>query len=84
MYIINGNADTLYVNVNILNLTNKEYKINFFLCLDTYLGENSKEHFLLQDNSILNYEHEIINPTNIIIIRSFDRKQNLGIDILFS
>ena len=68
-------------------INNKAVKNNtydFYLCLDTYLGEKSNEHFILQDNFTINKESKIETPENLTKITSYDKKKQLGLIVIFN
>jgi len=79
-----SNADTLIIDLNIINLTYDVYNIEYFLCLDTLLGESSDKHFILSDKNVLNFEREFIDTSNISSIQSYDDKSKLGVNIILN
>jgi hypothetical protein len=79
----NSSANALIINFTISNLTEKDIIIDYYYCIDTYLGEKSKKHFTLPGNITLNSEKEFLSADIPPVITSYDDKSNLGIDIFF-
>jgi len=79
-----SSADTLIIDLSILNLTEKETEIGYVFCIDTYLGEKSKKHFILPGNILVNTEREITKYAIPSIIQSYDEKIKLGLNIFFN
>lgn len=78
------NANTLVMDLLINNKATKNNIYDFYLCLDTYLGEKTNEHFSLQDNFIIKKESKIETPENLTKISSYDKKKQLGLDVIFN
>lgn len=76
-------ADTLIIDLNIINLTKKMFPIDYLLCFDTYLGERSKQHFILPKNSVVISESKIDLPCKFSNFQSYDRDKNLGVTVYF-
>lgn len=77
-------ANTLIIDLRIDNLTEKIFTFDSILCLDTYLGEKSGEHFVVSDNTVINNEQEILDTSTIDYIQSFNHDYKLGINMLFN
>ncbi|MCK4798430.1 MAG: hypothetical protein KAT05_13705 [Spirochaetes bacterium] len=86
-YLISSNisksADTLMLDLNIINLTENLYSIEFFLCIDTCLGESTKNHFILPGNMILQTENEIPSEASLSYIQTLNNDLNIGANIIF-
>lgn len=76
-------ADTLVIDLIILNLTTKMYPVDYLLCFDTYLGEESKQHFILPKSFVVIAESKIDLPCKFSNFQSFNRDKNLGITVYF-
>ncbi len=76
-------ADTLIIDINITNLTQKMFPVDYLLCFDTYLGEQSKQHFILPKNIAVISESKIDLPCKFSNFQSYNRDINLGITVYF-
>ncbi len=76
-------ADTFIIDLNISNKTTKMFPVNYLLCFDTYLGESSKQHFVLPVNLVVISECKVDLPCNFSNFQSFDRKKNIGVTVYF-
>jgi hypothetical protein len=74
--------DTLLIDLEIFNLTSDIDKINFFLCIDTYLGEQSKRPFILPDNSIITRERELLDLSGIPYIISKNEELKTSVNVI--
>jgi len=79
----NKNANALSVVLSFTNLTEKETGIDYFFCLDTYLGEKAKKHFVIS-NTVIAGEKEFLSPEIPGSIISYDEKSSIGIEIIFN
>lgn len=82
--VAGGSSDTLLIDLSLINLTDKIININYYFCVDTYLGEKLNKHFLIPGGVVVDSEKEI--PKNGIpgIITSFDNDLKLGVNILLN
>ena len=76
-------ADTLIIDLNLINLKKKMIPVNFLLCFDTYLGEKLKQHFILPVNKVVISECEVGLPCKFSNFQSLDREKNIGITVFF-
>ena len=77
------NADSLLIEITLQNLTDEDYKVDILLCLDTYLGDKTKNHFLINENTIIIGEKEF-KTINFPFIKSFDKELKIGLNLLFN
>jgi len=76
-------ADTLVIDVNIENKSLDPYDISFFLCIDTYIGEKTRNNFIMPGNYILQNETEIPKSAPVSNILTYDDKKKIGVNIVF-
>lgn len=76
-------ADTLLIDLNIENKLNNDYDIDFFVCVDTYFGEKTKNHFIMPGNYILQNESEIPSEASISNVLTYDDKKKIGLNLIF-
>lgn len=76
-------ADTLIIDLNLINLTKKMFPVNYLLCFDTYLGEATKQHFILPVNVVVISECKVDLPCEFTNFQSIDRERNIGITVFF-
>ena len=76
-------ADTLIIDLNLINLSKKMFPVNYLLCFDTYLGEALKQHFILPVNVVVISESKVDLPCNFSNFQSLDREKNIGITVFF-
>jgi len=76
--------DSLEVALKTENLTKDTTLLNFFLCIDTYLGEKSDNHFILPGNLTINKESEKYKSYLPSSITSSGENNMYGVNILFN
>jgi hypothetical protein len=76
-------ANTMIMNMNMTNLTEKETNIDYYFCIDTCLGEKSKHPFILLNNTVIDSEIEFKGNEIPSSVLSTDEKLNLGLESFF-
>ena len=79
--------DTLVVDLNITNSSGRIVKMDFYFCIDTYLGEKTGRHFNISDGTFINAPKEIKDPDlldRIEYIKSGDKDELNSVNILFN
>lgn len=69
-------------SINIKNKTGKDRNIGIYLIYDTYMGEKDKNHFIINDDKVLNREKVYEEGDIPFSIRS-NNKQGQGIEFRF-
>lgn len=80
----NRPLDTLIIDLTVETLTEDEFDISYFFCLDTYLGESSGRHFVMPGNIVTDSETEFSGNTTLSYISSFSERYQTGISIAFN
>jgi hypothetical protein len=78
-----SSANTLYIDLAVKNLTEKEKSVNYFFCIDTFLGEKLHKHFLVDEKTVINSEKELNVKQLPSSVVSYDEHLKYGINILF-
>lgn len=76
--------DTLVIDITVESLTEDDFEINYFFCLDSYLGESSARHFILPGNVVIDSEGEIGGGSQVSYISSYNEKYGTGLGIAFN
>jgi hypothetical protein len=76
-------ANTLYIELSVKNLTDREKSIDYFFCIDTFLGEKSHRHFMVDDR-IINGEKEFKTDNLPHTVISYDDYLKYGINIFLN
>lgn len=74
-------ADTLILELTVKNIDYKKIKLDYYFCIDTYLGEKEKNHFILSDGTIIKSEYSIAGKSSLQFITSYSAKSKLGISV---
>ncbi|HOJ63685.1 MAG TPA: hypothetical protein PLE45_04620 [Spirochaetota bacterium] len=77
--------DSVLIDLTVKSiLEEKDFLIDFILCLDTYLGEKGNSHFLLSNNK--NYNTEIsFNKQNLPdYVLSYNKEKGIGINLILN
>ncbi len=70
-------VNTLKQKLSFTNISKKTFKLNVVYCIDTYLGEKGKTHFMLPGDMVLNYEDEMRGGGMVSYIKSRDKFSGL-------
>ncbi len=76
--------DTLIMDLNIMNNGLYQTRFDFFSCIDTYLGEKSKDHFVLSTGEVVDMEKEFKDSGSIDYVQSASKEKKLGINIFLN
>lgn len=76
--------DTLIIDLTVETVTDDEFDISYFFCLDTYLGESSGRHFVMPGNIITDSETEFSGTTTLSYITSYSERYQTGLSIAFN
>ncbi len=75
--------DSLLIELTIKSLEEQPAIIDFFLALDTYLGEKENTHFITDSKKIYNSENEINKKDLPKYIQSYSKDKGIGLNIVF-
>jgi hypothetical protein len=76
-------ADTLIIDMKILNLSINKYNIEYYYCFDTYLGEAENQHFIAPGNLVINSETEYSKLAIPEKIQSISKEKHIGVSFFF-
>ncbi len=77
-------ADTLIIDFSVTSNVDKTVTGDLGFCIDTYLGEKGKEHFVLPGNISISDEYEMSGEMLPDFVTSYDSSQKIGLNILFN